>query len=262
MSTFLRDQDNVGNRLRKYGSTGKKKKLRVNKGYQRYFDGYVEYDVPRENGKGTRRQRVYVADYHLADLSTGKKLGIRALHFVLFLAALLFLALAGRTEAHFNMSWYVVIFEALSVGGIVLGLITLVVRYFPYMGKMTRWQFRQSVGRLRWIQRLTPIALLATALTVLISLLFYPGEYRAALPAVLSLLLAAALIHLSRLLEQRVPYITVPSGIEAPIGSVDITTMKEITPPKPKKEEYGGKALEELIFEDEDEDDSRNPRFF
>ena len=32
--------------------------------YHSYFQGYAEQRVPRENGKGTRIQRIYVADYY------------------------------------------------------------------------------------------------------------------------------------------------------------------------------------------------------
>lgn len=253
---------NVGDRMRKLGGTEKKKKKRVKKSYQRFFDGYVEIPVDKGNGK-VQIERLYVADYHEADLPTGRKVLVRAAHLALFALTLFLFSRGALMDAHFNLVWYCVIFEALSVGAIVFGIITLLFRYIPYFGKMTRWQYKQAVVRLGWIQKLSPLFIAASALTALFSVLFHPEDLKTALAAILWFVLAALTMLTSLYVEKRVPYKLVPSGNKAPIGAIDISTMKEIKPPKKNKEEsYGGEALEELEFEADDEEVNDELRYF
>lgn len=264
MAPFLRpDSNSIGDRMRHFGSTGKKKKRRVKRSYQQFFDGYVEIPTEKENGKGVKVERLYVADYHVSLLTTWKKIGIRVLHLLVFGVSLAIFATAAVTSNSFNRSWYAVIPQAIALAALVYGIITLLVRYIPSMGKMTNWEFGQAVTRLRQIQKFTPWFLIVSAAAALFSLIFHPDEAASVLTCVLRFLLSAALIWLDGLVESRAPYGTVPSGNAAPIGAIDIATMKEIRPPKPKKDSpAGGYALEDLSFEEDDEDENEIPRYF
>lgn len=80
-------------RVEDYGNDETRDPFTHSSAYHRHFQGYAEWQTPREKGKGYRIQRIYVANFYCYgesdDLWRWKKLGFAGL-FVLMAAASLF----------------------------------------------------------------------------------------------------------------------------------------------------------------------------
>lgn len=82
----------MGDRLRRfrqrvndYGNDETRTPFSHSNSYHRHFQGYAERRVPRENGKGTRIERVYVANWFRYAETDAVWKGKKVLHSVLFL---------------------------------------------------------------------------------------------------------------------------------------------------------------------------------
>ena len=244
-------RSDTGESMRKLGTSTKKQKNRVNKSYQRFFDGYAEVVTEKPDGKGFRTERIYVADYHAAKLGSGKKRTLRLAYFCMLALSLILFCMGGLQNTGFNMSWYSAIPQFCVVIGLSVCFVTFLFRYLPKTGNMTNWEYK--VGPVRFVKwtLYTACAFAACALAALISIPFYPGEWKAALMAVTEFLGGALVLMVIRGVEQGIDYECIPSGLTAPIGSVLVSSMKVVTPPK-KKTEDGEEEIELEFTSDDD----------
>lgn len=240
MSLFIREDR--GDSMRKFGTSTKKKKVRIKGSYQRYFDGYVEVRVPKEKGKGEKTVRLYVDDYHLAAVSSGMKLALRLFYLSLLTGAVVLFALAGWQDTAFNNNKLVACCLAAALAMMAWCAFALVLRYIPRWGKMTNWQYRSGSVNLCKSALYGCYWLGGCALVTALS--YFGGEdaLRDCLLSAAGHLGAAVLLFFIRFTESKVPYRRMPSGVKAPVGAVDIASMTEIRPPKKEESTAAGSA--------------------
>ena len=77
--------------------------------YHRVYEGYSERQVPKENGRGMRIERVYVGNYFERQNTKVNLVATKVLYSVLFLLAVLCAVFAFSRPTEFNSVWYGVI---------------------------------------------------------------------------------------------------------------------------------------------------------
>lgn len=77
--------------------------------YHRVFEGYSERQVPRENGKGARIERVYVGDHYVRRGGAKALRRAKLLYAGLYLAAAVGAGLAFTCPTGYNSVWYGVV---------------------------------------------------------------------------------------------------------------------------------------------------------
>ena len=70
--------------------------------YHRHFQGYAEQRVPRENGKGTRIERIYVADYYRYEETDAAWLWKKFCYIILFVLMAVVSVLADTRPVAIN----------------------------------------------------------------------------------------------------------------------------------------------------------------
>ena len=112
--------------------------------YERHFEGYVETAESVPNKKRSKSMRTYVDSFWIQELPLNKRLGLRILFVVLYLAALpLFLYSATRMIAA-NTVWYVTLSQAVAVFALAWMALCLY-RYCTVSQEMTVRQHRLAV---------------------------------------------------------------------------------------------------------------------
>lgn len=89
-------------RVNDYGKDETRDPFSHSGAYHRHFQGYAEQRVPRKNGKGTRIERVYVADYCRYDETDAVWRWKKLLYAILFILAAGSVILAGSRPAAVN----------------------------------------------------------------------------------------------------------------------------------------------------------------
>ena len=89
-------------RVNDYGNDETRDPFSHSGAYHRHFQGYSEQRVPRENGRGYRIERVYIADFYRYAETDAVWRGKKLLYAVLFLAAAGAVILAGSRPAAVN----------------------------------------------------------------------------------------------------------------------------------------------------------------
>ena len=89
-------------RVNDYGNDETRDPFSHSGAYHRHFQGYAEQRVPRENGRGYRIERVYIADYYRYAETDAVWRGKKLLYAALFFAAAGAVILAGTRPAAVN----------------------------------------------------------------------------------------------------------------------------------------------------------------
>ena len=89
-------------RVNDYGNDETRDPFSHSGAYHRHFQGYAEQRVPRENGKGVRIERIYVADYYRYDESDGTWWLKKLLYAILFISAAGAVILSDSRPADIN----------------------------------------------------------------------------------------------------------------------------------------------------------------
>ena len=89
-------------RVNDYGNDETRDPFSHSGAYHRHFQGYAEQRVPRENGRGYRIERVYLADFYRYAETDAVWRGKKLLYAALFLAAAGAVILAGTRPAAVN----------------------------------------------------------------------------------------------------------------------------------------------------------------
>lgn len=173
--------------------------------YERHFEGYVENAEPVPGKRRSRSVRTYVDSFWSQNLSPKKRLWLRILFVVLYLAALPpFLYSATRITAA-NMVWYVTLPQAFSV--FFLGWTALCLyRYCTVPQEMTVRQHRLAVIHFHRASCFSWIALATAAATYLIHAMITPDGRASTLWCALLCLFSSCCILAVFLLERAVAY--------------------------------------------------------
>lgn len=84
------------------GFRKRRENLRHSSAFHRYFEGYAEHRVPREDGT-FQIERFYVGDYYRQDLSDRGRMGIRLIYILLFFLSVRIFILAGVQNTGSNL---------------------------------------------------------------------------------------------------------------------------------------------------------------
>ena len=175
-------------------ASDRKKRRKVQAGYQKYFAGYTTYRVKRKNGRGSKVIRIYTDPFMEHELSDEdwkrQKLSFGILGFAA-IAAYLFAALRDLPS---NQWVGVSIFGSIGLAGMVFFGFYLVY-YLIAPRKMTDWTQNRSHRFLMIFSLVTGLDLALTAILNLVFLLFLTSSRRGAeLLNVLAYFVSAALL--------------------------------------------------------------------
>jgi hypothetical protein len=215
----LRDQ--IRNSLQKEDKKGKPGTWH-SRAYHRYFEGYSEVSVPRQNGKGTFIERIYTGNYYRQELSKGQRVVIRILYAVLFLGiAYLFISSAIMPLTS-NTTWYVVLPQAGSILFMAWVFIALCT-YLPSGRALTIEGYRNSSLALKKATFAVAISLGLSAIVSLLFMVFNPSsQIMAELLCAARYLLGGLLALSMNRIENRLKYAITPSEHQPPENGAEI----------------------------------------
>lgn len=223
---MLRDRKKVGNdiygvnsdwklrwRMGESAETG----FRHNDHYHKYFHGYTEVRIEKENGK-YRIERYYTDDWYVQDVSDRKWIVWKFLLLALSVfSTACYFWLMSRPDLEGNTSRIVAIPGLISVPLLIL-LLASAIGYVFTKRKMTWWEHHASTERIMRYTLITGTMLLLTGLLLLFQIL--GGVERPAAEAKLALgVIGTALApFLMYYLERSINYRTEKNEVELPVG--------------------------------------------
>ncbi len=197
-----------------------------NRSYCHFFEGYTEYKAKKSNGNGTLIKRVYTAPYYSCNLKIPTQILLRISYLFLFLGAVTLFIKAGLSPLRSNCSKFVTIFEAFSF----VFLTRLSFSVFSYLTAkryMVIRQYRASTLAITKRSLMAASWLGINALVVLgYSILFDMSAIGDELFSVFHLLLAACLLILIHIIEEKVSYLEIDNPakvVRKSIGEYTIT---------------------------------------
>ena len=171
--------------------------------YHRVFEGYSERKVPKENGNGTRIERVYVGTYYIRR-GSGRNLALtKLLYVLLYLLAAAGFVYAFTRPVGYNSVWY----GAVPAFAEAIVLLLFAADLFTCLGaprRMTVYHYN-AFGKLLRLSLLAVAAALAYALLYGVFLL-RGGSAAGSLPVLLPVLLTAGMLTGIFLLERHAGY--------------------------------------------------------
>lgn len=199
----------------------------MGRGYNRYFENWLEYQVTTPKGK-KRIIRIYDGAWYTHRLTDAQRRGLKGLYLLLWLLSAVFFSLAGFQWTASNSSPYVYFVQCLALLGLVASGYA-VICYMVAPAKMTIGQYKGSSVLLQRLCRASAIGHGLVALATLVHalvLLFAGGAASGAvteLLCALSFLAAAASIYaLCRIEKDKVKYNTAAAKASPPPGAEKI----------------------------------------
>lgn len=218
----MSDKDNLGDRVHAREIEKKRQRGFFSKAYHRFFEGYSEVVVPKSNGKGTKIERIYTADYYRQDLPKRKRLLIRIFFVIVFLSAGTLFISSSIQPLPINSTWYIVIFQAFSLGFLLWSVIALFTYLFSPKD-LTIAEYRNSSLHLKRATLGAAISLLLTAIASLVFIILTPMEnYIPIVFCISKNLLAGFLIFGIHIIEKNIKYLTIPNEKKLPDDHYEI----------------------------------------
>ncbi|MCC8102827.1 MAG: hypothetical protein LIP11_11420 [Clostridiales bacterium] len=215
----LRDRIQRADRRQREEDTAHRGSL-LNRSYHKYFEGYTEYTVKKDNGKN-KIVRIYTGVYYTQHLDTARYLLVRLLY-ILLTALSFFLFFSGSmADVSYNYVWYVTLFQAFSIPCLFM-LLILLIGYVFADRKMVIHNYNLYHKQLMNVAKYGSLFFAFAAAGMVINLLITQTFSAAVLYPVAKFLIAAlALLGIFQV-ESRITYDTlensnpktVPGGIE------------------------------------------------
>lgn len=203
-------------RVNDYGNDETRDPFSHSGSYHRHFQGWAERKVPREDGKGTRIERVYVADYSRYEESDAAWKSKKLILLVLFLLTAALSVLADTREALVNHIPAIGIAQILSFLPMIYFLYRLILQ-LAAPRNMTIGQRDGAVNAFRKASLLYAAVLSALTVAMPIAAIFTMKSITGADWMATGLkLLSAAAAFLLFFTEKRRKLIRVPNGNTAP----------------------------------------------
>lgn len=184
--------------------------LHSEKAYRRFFEGYVEEYVPKENGKGQKIVRTYVGSYYVPERKKHKWIVTKLMYtLVLMLTTTLFILAATRDIqlAYVSTAYLLTLIPQPICVIFLLWSFVAVLNVWMAPEKMTIGEYRRGPEALKTGTKCYSFALVIAAVGELVQLFFCTADYRAAvLQCAQGLLLAALLAFLLYRTEQQRVY--------------------------------------------------------
>lgn len=194
----------------------KKDELTHSRGYDRYFEGYVEYAKAGE--KKSKIKRLYMGDYHRHAVTDGQWSLLRLLYCCLFiLAAVLFITVLAQ-PLKCNNTWYVALPSFASIFTMFM-LLGGVIFYITTPRKMTIYEYRSSTVKIKRWSKASAISMAAQSVMYLVFIVFnFREEPLKCLLLALLVLPCAAAVYAIGYIESKIQYETVENTNQLPDG--------------------------------------------
>ena len=175
-----------------------------------YFEGYIDKQVPLEDGEGTVNRKVYVGDYYSAELDDHERMRRRSLYNVLSIVSPLALALGYAMGSSAINAWYVQIALALAIIPY-FGLLGGISCFISAPKRLTIWEYKHSSKQIIRSSQICTAALVLLAVTVVIYAIVAREQVQYALFTIVLTLIATAMFAVINFMERSTAYKTEPS---------------------------------------------------
>ncbi len=135
--------------------------------FHKYFEGYSETKVPKQNGKGYKIVRTYTGIYYQHNLNDFRWILLKISYGILFALAALLWAVSGMSRIDSNMESYVAVMVALSAMAF-LWLFYKMIFYLASKRNLTAGSYHDCIE----IQRPSILAGIGMLLTTLMKVIF------------------------------------------------------------------------------------------
>lgn len=227
---MVRSREKVGNdiygvkndwkmkqRLGETAETG----FRHNDHYHKYFHGYTEVRIEKENGK-YRIERYYTDDWYMQDVSDRKWYAYKLLMPLLtVLSAVAYFSLMSLPGLEGNTSHIAAVPGFLAVPVFVL-LFASSLGYAGTKRKMTWWEQHTSAQRIKWFSLAEAVLLLLTGLLILFMIFGGTADVAGEIMLGLGVIAAAAGPLAMYVLEHRMRYKTEKNDVKLPDGEYHV----------------------------------------
>lgn len=197
-----------------YYKERKRKDLSHSVGYDRFYEGYVEYVY--KNDPKHKIYRVYAGDYYQADCEDRQYRLQKILYVVFFMIIFALFLIAGTRPQKCNNTWYVAFPCFISVFSLFMLLLGIGI-YIFMPRKMMAYQYRSGSTR---IKRWSYFAFIGLTVEVFTVLLYFVLHFREKLWILLLMALAyfvcAVLSYAIYTMEDRLKYKKVKNDITLP----------------------------------------------
>ncbi len=179
--------------------------------YDRYFEGYEEHTVMKDNSGKLRKEYTYAGIFYRHAMPRKQWIEVKILYVLLTVCSLMLYLHASTGQIICNHEFYVTFFQALSLLANIWYLWVLV-SYAAAPRAMKIYNFKSTS---RQLKRCAPVlggVYALTALGILVSLIRNAQERGRQAVCLLEVLLAAGMIFLVFFLEYHMRYETVPNA--------------------------------------------------
>ncbi len=184
------------------------------KAYHRHFEGYTEVETVNPKGKVVI-QRIYTGDYYRLDLPRKKRVGLRIVYALLWLAACALFGFAASRPIGANMTWYLAIVQMLTVCALA-GLLFSLISHCTVPRDMTVGDWKSASVSLKRRAVYAALFLELNAFATGVYLLLKGDRWGAHLLVIALYVLSGLLLVVMNRLEDNAPYLTIPSTQSAP----------------------------------------------
>lgn len=196
----------LGESFRKGEVDGKKKTWCGSRAYRKFFEDYEEIRVPKENGRGSKIERIYRGDYYRRECSDGWWYAMKGVYLLLAAASAWLFGFAALPSTGANRVWYVTVPQAVSIV-CYLWLFRVLCSYIAAPRNMTVSEWKRACKPLRLVLRILSGGILVTAAGTLAYYLSYASEFDGQVfTYLMAYLLGAVLIGFVYFAESRTVY--------------------------------------------------------
>lgn len=195
--------------------------FRHNDRYHKYFHGYTEVRIEKENGK-YRIERYYTDDWYVQDVSDSKWLLLKFLQLALSVFSTAgYFWLMARPDLEGNTSRLVAIPGLISVPLLIL-LLASTIGYVFTKRKMTWWDYHASTGRMMRYTLITGTMLLFTGVLIFVRIFGGVENAAAELKLAFGVMITALAPFIMYYMEKKTDYKTEKNDVQLPSGEAHL----------------------------------------
>ena len=204
-------REGLGDSVRKESSHNRRGEYTGSRAYHRYFEGYEEHTVMKRNGRGTRIERLYRADYYYQDISDHAWIAHKILYaFLYVLAAALFIGSAAPSDV-INKTRYMTFIQAISVM-LYIWLFCVLCSYIISDRYMTISKYKRAFRPFKRAVMLTAAAMAAAFAAGIVFVVRHPDDLKTNLIRVFSYALSGVLLGIMYHMEKKISYAATPKA--------------------------------------------------
>lgn len=187
--------------------------------YHKHFEGYVEYYIPKKNGKGRKLQHVYIGEYYHQELTLLQRRLLCFIYIMLFIGGVSACLWGGSISVESNQVWYVNLPEALALPCIFWTFLALLT-YLKATRTMKKGSYQFAVRGIRMGTLCSCLCMMFSMLASVVYAFLHGNYYDPQALFSIGLLFASGVEMLTmHLIERRITYTLVENSVPLPPGS-------------------------------------------